>query len=396
VAIQVRRSRQGLIGTLGTLVLATALAACSSGGSSSATSSGASSPSGGGSPASGGSSSASSSSSSSGVAAAQAFVSSVSATPTTIPITAKIGKPIPAGKTIDYINCGTPACVDSEAALNDAAKLLGWQVKTLNTDGTPAEVAAAWQQIIVQKPAGVVYAGFSRTIFNRELLQAKADGIKVVAFETTDPATDGIDFTIGNGGDLAEYGRAQAAWISSDSGGSADTLYVNVPQYSILTATTDGFTKWYPTYCSGCQSQVMNMQLADVGTAAGTTTIVAYLRSHPSVKYLSVSLDAILTGVPAALRAAGITGVKLVGSAPTSTNYGYIAAGQESATVQLPIYLNQYMMVDALARLFVGLPIPQPAPQIWLITKANLPSDTAVGPVPTNMGQLFAAIWGKS
>ena len=59
--------------------------------------------------------------------------------PTQIPVSQPIGKPIPTGKRIDFINCGVTACTSLYKNLNDAAKTLGWTVKQINTHGHPGE-----------------------------------------------------------------------------------------------------------------------------------------------------------------------------------------------------------------------------------------------------------------
>src|SRR5512132_3227034 len=69
--------------------------------------------------------------------------------PTQIPVTQPVGKPIPTGKRIDFINCGVTSCTILYNNLSQAAKTLGWTVKQINTQGTPETVQAAWKQAVI-------------------------------------------------------------------------------------------------------------------------------------------------------------------------------------------------------------------------------------------------------
>ena len=51
--------------------------------------------------------------------------------------TVPIGKAVPAGKHLVYVNCGQPACLLVDSSLTAAAKVLGWSVTTINAQPTP-------------------------------------------------------------------------------------------------------------------------------------------------------------------------------------------------------------------------------------------------------------------
>ena len=109
--------------------LALVIAGCG-GGSSSTSSSGsteASESSGGGATESSGGSEESSSSETAFPAAAKAN-EEFEERPTTVGIEAPVGKPIPEGKTIDFIQCGVPACKTEGELFEEAAEPLGWTI----------------------------------------------------------------------------------------------------------------------------------------------------------------------------------------------------------------------------------------------------------------------------
>src|SRR5690242_15171736 len=80
---------------------------------------------GGGRSSSGGSSSTGSTGTSAGVSAADKVAAQWAQRPTRIPVTQPIGKPIPSGKRIDFINCGVTSCTILYKNLVDAAKSVG-------------------------------------------------------------------------------------------------------------------------------------------------------------------------------------------------------------------------------------------------------------------------------
>jgi ABC-type sugar transport system substrate-binding protein len=106
--------------------------------------------------------------------------------------------------------------------------------------------------------------------------------------------------------------------------------------------------------------------------------------------------DALGTGLPAALKAAGLTKVKIVGQGADPTAYQELAQGQILALVPFDYFSVDYQMIDALARHFAGVPIQLTPPSRWLLTKDNLPSDyTKLFPVVPDYESKFLKLWGK-
>src|SRR5271170_3035262 len=138
-----------------------AVGACSSSGTT-ASSSPASSPA---------SNSAASSSSGTGspFAAAAAANTKFEQRPTSIGITTPVGKTIPKGKVVDFIECGVPACVVEGNILQSATNLLSWKLDRINAGTSPQQIADAYQQAVTNKPDAVIGSGFGRALFDPEL-----------------------------------------------------------------------------------------------------------------------------------------------------------------------------------------------------------------------------------
>ena len=127
--------------------------------------------------------------------------------------------------------------------------------------------------------------------------------------------------------------------------------------------------------------------------------IVSYLRSHPQVNYVVLSVsNALGAGLPAALKAAGLADkVKLVGQSGDTLTFQDMAAGNIESVVPFDYYAVDYLMLDALARHFAGVPVEQSQPPTWIVTPDNMPAEATEGlfPVVESYRDEFKQIWGK-
>jgi len=378
-------------GVLLAVVATLSLAACSSSSSSGSSSSGT---------ASSGSSSSSSSGLSSadqaGLAKAEALVASQTQRPTTITDTTKVTKPIPKGLTIDFIPCGSPECTLEGNIVKQAAAAVGWNTVILSNDGTPQGDKAAFTQAVRNKAAAILYTAIPASTFSSLLPQLKANGTFISTCCVTDAVgpTTGIGYAIDIPAQVGPVGGSQAAWVAANSKDTADSVFVNIPAFAILASQATDYKSGMATYCPTCKVDEMDVALANLSTAP--STIVSYLRAHPSVDYVVASTDAITIGLPAAIKAAGLNNVKIVGQGATPTNIQYLHSGQEAADVAFPYYEVMYAMVNAAIQDKAGMTVaPSVAPPAWLLTPQNAPNTTAqVFPVVSTYQSQYQALWG--
>jgi ribose transport system substrate-binding protein len=333
------------------------------------------------------------------VASAQAYVAAHLKRPTQIAVTTPITKSIPAGKTIVYLDCPIQNCTITGQAAKQAAGILGWNMQIKPVDGTPQSFQEALRQIIAQKPDGVIMNSFTLETVAPELKQLAALHIPVAtsAIPSKGADGDGIIYDIDTTAQQKPKGQLMAAWTISDSNGAANTLYVNLPDLPILTGLYQQFAAQYKQYCSSCALGVLDLPVTAIGTTS-TSSIVSYLRSHPSTQYVALSVDALGVGLPAALKAAGLSNVKVIGESPIPATLQYIQSGQMGATADADLYGDAFADVDALARYFTGTPISQNTIyQQWLLTKDTLPdvSFTNDFPMVADYEQQYSKLWGK-
>ncbi len=345
---------------------------------------------------SGSASSVSASSSGANVAAAQQVVSQAMQRPSSITVAKPVGKAVPAGKKVVYISCGISVCQLQGQIVSTAAKALGWTTSVVTTDGTPTSVQAAYDTALRQGANAIVTTAALRAEIASKLPLLQSKGVVVSDCCSTDAVAPPFIYNTSTPPQAAVGGKYLAAEVVADSKGKANTLYVNIPAFTILSSLGSEFKTAYSQYCPTCAYSSIDVSLTQLAKAPNL--IVSYLRSHPSVNYVALSVaNQLDTGLPAALAAAGLSHVKIVGQGGGPTDFQYVASGQELALVPFDYYSVDYQMVDALARHFAGAPVQLTPPPMWLITKANLPAshDSLFPNVPGYQSQ-FLKLWGKT
>lgn len=350
---------------------------------------------------SGGSSSADnpSSSNSGGVEEARLAAQAATVVPTTISVTEPITAPIPTGKRIAYISCGVPACNTMAEVATEAAAELGWQVTTIQATSAPADIQNAMQQAIRENYDGVMYAGFTKESFRRELDQLASKGVPVVAVSTVDPVGDGITAVILPAERGAVTGALGAQYIIAESEGKANVGLINLPAFKTIEILTDGFKSTLETQCPDCTYAQEDLPNTVFSKGDGPARVVAFLRANPEIDWLFLSNDALAVGLPSALKSAGLADkVKIGGAIGGTTNLEMINEGQQAFTVPTPLVDIVWQQTDAMARHFAGQSVDasmKPTPDVvW--NEKTIPADiSSFPPIVPTVKEQFTALWGK-
>ncbi|HWJ10257.1 MAG TPA: substrate-binding domain-containing protein, partial [Nocardioides sp.] len=260
-----------------------------------------------------------------GLDQARALVEEFSQQPTEIPNDEPITEPIPEGKEITFLSCGTSTCNLEADIIKQATDALGWKFTSIANDGTPEQIKAGWTQILRDKPDGVIYTATPVEAFKSELEKASALGIEVAACCTTDPANDQLDFVIGTPAQSERPGGLMAAWLIDQSEGKGNVLFVNVSAFEIIQSIKKGFDDVMDEMCPACGNDEIDIPITALGKDV-PDRIVSFLRANPNTKYVALSIDGALgAGLPAALKAAGLNDITVIGEGPDETTLQYIS-----------------------------------------------------------------------
>src|ERR1700681_4076360 len=176
---------------------------------------------------------------------AQAALTALEVRPQSLPSNVPITKPIPKGKTIDWLQCGISDWAILTPPLVAAAQLLGWNVHVIDAGLTPETVKNAWDLAVRNHPDAVFASGFPASIFASELQQLKAANIPVIDFAVHDAPGNGITAVIQGDNTSYQIGVSMADWILAKKGKSANTLLVTSSTFANLPITVNGFKHEY-------------------------------------------------------------------------------------------------------------------------------------------------------
>jgi ribose transport system substrate-binding protein len=331
-----------------------------------------------------------------GLTAARQALAKYSKRPDKIPVTEPVGKPIPTGKKIDFILCGVQSCADLAQFFTAAANHLGWKVELIPTQGTPESVQKAYEHALRNKPDAVVASGFPRAVYAKQLAQLKEAGIPVIQSNADDVVGDGIELLKNGPKDVAVQGEMLASWVVSDSGAEANTVYFDLPAYTILKPVKETFAAKYKEWCEGCALDNVDVPITAIGKDM-PDRVVSYVRSHPKVTHIVFGLGLLNVGVPAALKTAGVTGKHIAVNVGDAQNYQYIQSDLSQGAMALNSHETAWLQADALARHFTGqsMDVDQKAvlPNM-LITKDNISTTLGDFPLVEDYQEQFKALWG--
>jgi len=180
------------------------------------------------------------------------------------------------------------------------------------------------------------------------------------------------------------------AAVVADAKGAAKTLFVQDPNLKPLFGPLqDAFTT--QVTAAGGAVATLTISSASVGNQV-PTQVVSYLQAHPNVKYVAFPTDDYLAGVPQALSTAGVSGVKLLGTAPQAANLAAIKAGTEWLSIADEDAAAGYRAIDTLARILEHMPFDT-APAGWhqIMTKDDVTQTSGEQPTPGSPQSFFAA-----
>jgi len=333
-----------------------------------------------------------------GLKAAQATVAKAAVRPSSITNSTPIDKPIPTGKKITFVSCGVEACAVQGPILAQAAGILGWTVDQVATDGSPEKVQGAIESAIRNGSNAVILNAADKDAYAKQIADAQKAGVQFVTCCSLASEGDGILYNTATDKQNGPIGDDLAAEIVSQSKGNANALYVNISAFQILAQVGKTFEEGMKKYCSSCTVDSIDIPLTSLGKDA-PDRIISYLRSHPKVNYIALSVsDALGAGLPAALKAAGLSDkVTIVGQGGGSQNFADMKAGAIDALVPFDTYSVDYLMIDALARHWAGVPLVDAGQPYWLVKKDTMPADTSKAfPLVADYEAQFKKLWGKS
>jgi len=377
---------RGFPAIIATLVLVLAFAACGSDDNSSDSSASA-----GGATSSGGGE---------GVATAQERLKPFEATPTEITIKEPLKGAPPAGKTIVMLGTNDPNNQKLQKSLKNLAAMAKWNYAVVSYDpANPATFNAAIDTAITKKANYIAEAGIPLTA--AMIKKAQDAGAKWVLtsvhpVEVKDPII--VDANAYENDE--QMGKVLADFFVSDSKGKGNVVIEHVPAYPILDGFTDGFQAEVKELCPDCKVKIQEITIPDLTAGKVPSVMVSALRSNPDANYVAFDVGPFAAGIDAALASAGLSQkVKVIGEAADEAGIAALKSGKHTAWTGFDPVYSTYVMMDAMFRDSLGMPIDQKASALQttqILTKDNVGSVGDTWGEPKDALDQFKKLWGIS
>jgi len=376
---------RGFPAIIATLVLALAFAACGSDDNSSD-----SSASGGGATSSGGGE---------GVATAQERLKPFEATPTEITIKEPLKGAPPAGKTIVMLGTNDPNNQKLQKSLKNLAAMAKWNYAVVSYDpANPATFNAAIDTAITKKANYIAEAGIPLTpAMIKKVQDAGAKWVltSVHPAEVKPPIIVNANAYAND----ALMGKVLADFFVSDSKGKGNVVIEHVPAYPILGGFTDGFQAEVKALCPDCKVKIQEITIPDLTAGKVPSVMVSALRSNPDADYVAFDVGPFAAGIDAALASAGLSNkVKVIGQAADEAGIAALKTGKQTAWTGFDPVYSTYVMMDAMFRDSLGMPIDAEASGLQttqILTKDNV-GDISTWSEPKDALAQFKKLWGLS
>ncbi len=290
-----------------------------------------------------------------GIAAAQAFVDEYTGTPDSIGAFEALPAAPEAGKTFFWAECNFPVCGSIGDGIEEAATAVGWDfIRATYDPSDPANVGNTMQQAIDQNADFIGITGRPLSEFENAAQQAIEAGIPIFDGYTqneVDPEGTGIWSCWGCPDQDRLTMAALANWIIVDSGGKANVIFSNIPDFPILVFREQIVKETLEANCPGCTITVINNSIQDLVEGAIPGKIVSAVETAPEGSYVAFSFGDQGFGTVDALETAGLLErAKIFVHDPNIADLNNLKAGKIAAASTNTLWQVGYMYIDAALR----------------------------------------------
>jgi ribose transport system substrate-binding protein len=299
------RSRGAFLLALTALVAALALTAC--GGSSDSSSSAGTTESDAATSEEGTTENASSEGGSSEVvAAAEKIVAPFLEPPKSIGITEPLKEKPPTGKKIVAMACSqSPGCEQFTEHVEEAASLLGWSTKRSLFTGAPEDNLNKITAAVQEHPDAIILLGAAQETYEAAAELAAKEGVPIVTVAAEGEEKEPFVAVTAGAKQFEELAEVTANWFIAESEGKGNAITVAYAQFPVSERIIERTDKTVEEKCPECSTKEVLVQAEDTGTKL-PSTIVSELQSNPDINFVIFQDVAMIPGVEAALREAGL------------------------------------------------------------------------------------------
>jgi len=334
--------------------------------------------------------------------AAKRYLASFLKQATSIGITTPLRAAPPKGKVVYWLQGNIGDITTITDGYKAATAALGWKLTTLTYDTTNPQALNGAMVQAVQKGANyIAVSGQPVAAYSSALKMAKAKGIPVFDSFSTNPvggSSNGVYSNFGGPKNVRLDGLLTGAYSVLYWKGKANVLFVNMPDFPVLSFLMKADRSNVKKFCSDCPYDVLNVSTAQFTGGKIPGVVVAYLQSHPNVNTLRFAIGAMTTGVTQLIKSVGLKQKLIIhGSDPAQPNFKALISGTEQAWVGLPRAASAWYTADAMARYSLGMSLEPDASGLMpaqIFTAATVPRPAPNDYVPfPNYEAKFKTLW---
>jgi ribose transport system substrate-binding protein len=288
--------------------------------------------------------------------------------------------------------------------VEEAAGVIGWDVRVLDGAGSVQSRTAAFGQALALKPDGIIINGFDAVEQQAAIQQARDAGIPMVSWHAgpvigPDPAT-GIFANVST--DAMQVSEAAAQWAYADAGGKPGVVIFTDSTYAIAIAKADKIKETVERL-GGTVLEYVDTPIADTSNRMPTLTTALLQKYGASWTHALAINDIYFDFMGPSLAAAGIAGdgapkAVAAGDGSESAYQRIRSNSYQAVTVAEPLNLQGWQLVDELNRAMQGAEWSGYTSPLHVVTSANIAFDGGDKNVfdPGNgYRDQYATIWGK-
>jgi ribose transport system substrate-binding protein len=328
--------------------------------------------------------------------AAKAAIAPYVGKPSPFPVDVPLKKRLPQGTTLSYLQCAVPVCGLFAQIYPGAAKLIGAKLTVVKASPSAQSLQSSLQTITEKKPSAVLFPAIEPAVVENELAALNTDKIPVSSVGVMQGEKYGIDAQMFGVPTAKLVGGLLADWVVARHGDKTNAVFYATPELSFSKFTQDSFSAEMERVCPACDVRYSTIPVTTIGNTA-PARVVSELQRHPKTNIAIFGTAEAATGLPAALKPAGIK-IDTLGWGPTPANLQDIKSGGMTAGLALDFPVMAFTQVDAAARLVLGQDLTsgekKTVPPIQFLEQKDITFDPSKGWTGyPDFAQRFARFW---
>jgi len=291
----------------------------------------------------------------------------------------------------------------------EAGEAAGLKVDVYSTSGTPSQWQQGMERAIRDEAAAIILQGPDPRVLAPQIREAIEAGIPVVASHSTDiiideKIEDMFDermFAIAVPGPFTDATRLMADYVTVESDGKAETMYVPLDDFGELVKFM--VTAWegeLKAQCPDCKNTTVSTTFADLANSTNGA-VQAAMRRNPDISWIAAGFDIQVPHIISALKSMDRTDVKVVSYNGTSGALALIEPdGPFVMDVGEPITVMGWTSIDQAMRLALGEEQVEEPVYMRVFTADNV-AETGTPPTtvdgygdPASFEDGFKNLWG--